>query len=120
MHLARAARRRRLVNYPCNYEKSYVPVPITVKHSVQQVNADRDVNQKSKAINWRGRARTLLTLESVRHGILLARGEGKSRVFRGARRRPRSESVIAFFSLLLLASWCREIESARDPYFQQQ
>lgn len=53
------ARRRRPVHYPCNYEESYVPVPITVKHSVQQVSADRlDVNQKSKAINWRGRART--------------------------------------------------------------
>lgn len=45
-----------------------MPVPITVKHNVQQVNADRwDVNQKSKAINWRGRARTFSGRKRERH-----------------------------------------------------
>lgn len=78
------------VHYPCNYEESYVPVPIAVKHSVQQVNADRrDVNQKSKAINWRGRARTF-SGQKRETRILLARvREGKtSRFSRRARGDP--------------------------------
>lgn len=80
-----------------------MPVPITVKHGVQQVNADRwDVNQKSKAINWRGRARTLSGRKRERRIFLPRERGGKEEggggattpVFRAARtRRPRSPRV---------------------------
>jgi len=110
MHLARAARRRRLVHYPCNYEKSYVPVRITVKHSVQQVNADRDVNQKSKAINWRGRARTLCTLESVRRYPPLSLAGRVNPVFFEAREEDPDPRACSFLSSLPVFFRSRDLD----------
>lgn len=75
-------------------EESYVPGRITVKHTARNSVRRSDVNQKSKAINWRGRARTLSGRKRETRIFLAGEEEATSCFFEVRTRRPSSKSAV--------------------------